>query len=224
MRILLSDEIRNACPDFCGLAVLARVQNSAYCEPLWEEIERFTADYRARYTTDSIKTMRPIQATREAYKRCGKDPSRYRPSSEALCRRILKGSPLYQIDTLVDLINVVSIASGYSIGGFDADKIEGDTLTLGIGRPGEPYEGIGRGTLNIEGLPVYRDGLGGIGTPTSDHERTKLTLGTTRLLAIINGYSGREGLEEAGAYLQDLLRRHAGSDGGTVIRFGAMDN
>ena len=82
MRILLSDEIRNACPDFCGLAVLARVQNSAYCEPLWEEIERFTADYRARYTTDSIKTMRPIQATREAYKRCGKDPSRYRPSSE----------------------------------------------------------------------------------------------------------------------------------------------
>lgn len=139
-------------------------------------------------------------------------------------RRILKGSPLYQIDTLVDLINVVSIASGYSIGGFDADKIEGDTLTLGIGRPGEPYEGIGRGTLNIEGLPVYRDALGGIGTPTSDHERTKLTLGTTRLLAIINGYSGREGLEEAGAYLQDLLRRHAGSDGGTVIRFGAMDN
>ena len=120
--------------------------------------------------------------------------------------------------------NVVSIASGYSIGGFDADKIEGDTLTLGIGRPGEPYEGIGRGTLNIEGLPVYRDALGGIGTPTSDHERTKLTLGTTRLLAIINGYSGREGLEEAGAYLQDLLRRHAGSDGGTVIRFGAMDN
>ncbi len=224
MRILLSDEIRNACPDFCGLAVLARVQNSAYCEPLWEEIERFTADYRACYTTDSIKSMRPIQATREAYKRCGKDPSRYRPSSEALCRRILKGSPLYQIDTLVDLINVVSIASGYSIGGFDADKIEGDTLTLGIGRPGEPYEGIGRGTLNIEGLPVYRDALGGIGTPTSDHERTKLTLGTTRLLAIINGYSGREGLEEAGAYLQDLLRRHAGSDGGTVIRFGAMDN
>ena len=102
--------------------------------------------------------------------------------------------------------------------------IEVDTRTLGIGRPGEPYEGIGRGTLNIEGLPVYRDALGGVGTPTSDHERTKLTLGTTRLLAIINGYSGREGLEEAGAYLQDLLRRHAGSDGGTVIRFGAMDN
>ena len=163
--------------------------------------------------------MRPIQATREAYKRCGKDPSRYRPSAEALCRRILKGSPLYQIDTLVDLINVVSIASGYSIGGFDADKIEGDTLTLGIGRAGEPYEGIGRGELNIEGMPVYRDARGGIGTPTSDNERTKLTLQTTRLLTIINGYSGEEGLREAGDYMQELLRRYAGSDGGQAFYF-----
>lgn len=219
MHFIISDEIRKACPQFRGLAILADVHNTAYCEPLWQEIEHFTQEYRQRYTTESIKTMRPIQATREAYKRCGKDPSRYRPSAEALCRRILKGSPLYQIDTLVDLINVVSIASGYSIGGFDADKIEGDTLTLGIGRAGEPYEGIGRGELNIEGIPVYRDARGGIGTPTSDNERTKLTLQTTRLLTIINGYSGEEGLREAGDYMQELLRRYAGSDGGQAFYF-----
>lgn len=219
MHFIISDEIRKACPQFRGLAILADVHNTAYCEPLWQEIEHFTQEYRQRYTTESIKTMRPIQATREAYKRCGKDPSRYRPSAEALCRRILKGNPLYQIDTIVDLINVVSIASGYSIGGFDADKIEGDTLTLGIGRAGEPYEGIGRGELNIEGMPVYRDARGGIGTPTSDNERTKLTLQTTRLLTIINGYSGEEGLREAGDYMQELLRRYAGSDGGQAFYF-----
>lgn len=219
MHFIISDEIRKVCPQFRGLAILADVHNTAYCEPLWQEIEHFTQEYRQRYTTESIKTMRPIQATREAYKRCGKDPSRYRPSAEALCRRILKGSPLYQIDTLVDLINVVSIASGYSIGGFDADKIEGDTLTLGIGRAGEPYEGIGRGELNIEGMPVYRDARGGIGTPTSDNERTKLTLQTTRLLTIINGYSGEDGLREAGDYMQELLRRYAGSDGGQAFYF-----
>ncbi len=219
MHFIISDEIRKACPQFRGLAILADVHNTAYCEPLWQEIEHFTQEYRQRYTTESIKTMRPIQATREAYKRCGKDPSRYRPSAEALCRRILKGSPLYQIDTLVDLINVVSIASGYSIGGFDADKIEGDTLTLGIGRAGEPYEGIGRGELNIEGMPVYRDARGGIGTPTSDNERTKLTLQTTRLLTIINGYSGEDGLREAGDYMQELLRYYAGSDGGQAFYF-----
>ena len=219
IHILVSDEIKERCPDFRGLAILAEVKNTPFCEALWQEIEHFTQDYRQRYTTDSIKSMRPIQATREAYKRCGKDPSRYRPSSEALCRRILKGNPLYQIDTLVDLINVVSIASGYSIGGFDADKIDGNTLTLGIGRAEEPYEGIGRGMLNIEGMPVYRDASDGIGTPTSDNERTKLTLQTTHLLAIINGYSGTEGLHEAGIYLQELLRRHAGSDGGIIIEF-----
>lgn len=219
MNIQVSEEIKKLCPRFCGLAVMADVQNSPYCEPLWQEIDRFTQDYRARYTTDSIKSMRPIQATREAYKLCGKDPSRYRPSAEALCRRILKGSPLYQIDTLVDLINLVSIASGYSIGGFDADKIAGDTFTLGIGRAGEPYEGIGRGSLNIEGMPVYRDAEGGIGTPTSDNERTKISPDTTRLLAIINGYSGEEGLLEAGRYMQDLLRRYAASDGGEAWLF-----
>lgn len=218
--ILLSEEIKEACPGFRGLAVEATVKNTAYDERLWQEIGRFTADYRSRYTTDSIKEMRTIQATREAYKRCGKDPSRYRPSGEALCRRILKGQELYQIDTLVDLINLVSIATGYSIGGFDADKIEGSTLTLGIGKKDEPYTGIGRGALNIEGLPVYRDARGGIGTPTSDHERTKMDLETTHLLAIINGYSGEDGLEQAGEYMQSLLREYASSDGGRLLRFG----
>lgn len=84
-------------------------------------------------------------ATREAYKRCGKDPGRYRPSAEALRRRLMRGIPLYQIDTLVDLINLVSLRTGHSIGGFDADKIQGNRLELGIGKAEEPFEGIGRG-------------------------------------------------------------------------------
>lgn len=209
IRIIVSDEIRRECPSFAGAALLAKVVNSKYSRELWERIELFSEDYRMRYTVDSIKEMPSIQATRAAYRKCGKDPSRYRPSGEALCRRILRGLPLYQVDTLVDLINLVSIASGYSIGGFDADRIAGEVLTLGIGRADEPYEGIGRGSLNIEGMPVYRDAEGGIGTPTSDHERTKLSLGTTRLLTIINGYSGRDGLEDAVRMLQELLEEFA---------------
>ena len=93
----------------------------------------------------------------------------------------MRGLELYQIDTLVDLINLVSLSTGYSIGGFDADKIQGDSLELGIGRAEEPFEGIGRGKLNIEGLPVYRDRAGGIGTPTSDNERTKMGLETRQM-------------------------------------------
>lgn len=219
IKIEVSEEIRKACPLFAGVAITATVRNTPFCEALWKKIDEFTIRYREMYTTDSIKDMVTIRATRQAYKKCGKDPSRYRPSGEALCRRILRGIPLYQIDTLVDLINLVSIRYGYSIGGFDADKIDGDTLVLGIGKAEEPYEGIGRGQLNIEGMPVYRDATGGIGTPTSDHERTKLALGTTHLLTIINGYSGREGLEEAAGYMLELLKEFAMSQDEEVIYF-----
>ena len=69
--------------------------------------------------------------------------------------------------------------------------------------------------LNIAGLPVYRDGLGGVGTPTSDHERTKISMETTHLLVLINGYDGNEAQVRANAeYIQELLRRHCQSDGG----------
>ncbi|WP_035456852.1 B3/4 domain-containing protein [Phocaeicola abscessus] len=209
MKIDLSDEFEQKCPEFRGKAVYAHVKNSAYSKGLWEEIEELTTVYRTRYTPDTVKEIAPIRATREAYRQCGKDPSRYRPSNEALCRRIVRGLPLYQIDTLVDLINVISLRYGYSIGGFDADKFRGDTLTLGIGKAGEPYEGIGRGMLNIECLPVYRDASGGVGTPTSDHERTKMDLNTTHFLALINGYDGAVGLQQAADDMIRLLKRYA---------------
>ena len=218
-QITVSEEIKNACPIFKGAAVYAEVTNTAFCEGLWEEINAFTRELTSTTQPEDIKLQPAIAATREAYKRCGKDPSRYRPSGEALCRRILRGISLYQIDTLVDLINLVSIRFGYSIGGFDADKIVGDALVLGIGKAGEPYEGIGRGELNIEGMPVYRDAVGGIGTPTSDNERTKLELGTTHLLTIINGYSGKEGLRDAADYMIELLKEFASAEDIKQIEF-----
>lgn len=218
-KIYTSDEIRRVCPSFRGAAVYAKVTNTAFNEGLWQEIGTFTQELRSRETTDSIKNQPVIAATREAYKRCGKDPSRYRPSAEALRRRLLRGLELYRIDTLVDLINLVSLRTGYSIGGFDADKIQGTELVLGVGRADEPFEGIGRGTLNIEGLPVYRDLIGGIGTPTSDNERTKMGPETRHILAIVNGYNGQEGLTEAAEMIQCLLKKYAASDGGTILYF-----
>lgn len=219
INISVSEEIKSICPDFAGAAIYAKVINTPHNNGLWEQIDKFAAEYKSSYRIEDIKKNPAIAATREAYKRLGKDPNRYRPSSEALCRRILRELPLYQIDTLVDLINLVSLHTGYSIGGFDADKIQGDSLILGAGKDGEPYEAIGRGIMNIEGLPVYRDAAGGIGTPTSDHERTKIDIDTTSFLAIINGYSGKEGLKEGVMYMQSLLREYANSDGGEVMYF-----
>lgn len=217
--IKVSQEIKDACPVYAGAAVYASVKNTAYCEGLWKEIQAFTEELTANTRMEDIKNQPVIAATREAYKRCGKDPGRYRPSAEALRRRLMRGIALYQIDTLVDLINLVSLRTGHSIGGFDADKIQGSKLELGIGKADEEFEGIGRGILNIEGLPVYRDAIGGIGTPTSDHERTKMGLDTTHILAIVNGYNGQEGLEEAAEMICDLLKTYAGSDGVKIHYF-----
>lgn len=215
MKIIVSKEIEQVCPTFVGACVEAKVVNTPFCEALWKEIDALCEHYRATLTTETLKEMSSIAATRSVYKACGKDPSRYRPASEALIRRVLQGKSLYQIDTLVDLINLASIAYGYSIGGFDADKFKGDTLTLGIGKEGEPYEGIGRGMINIHGLPVYRDAEGGVGTPTSDNERTKMELQTTHLVVLINGYDGNESrVIENAHYIQSLLRKYCHSDGG----------
>ncbi len=209
-QITLSQELTDRCPEYRGAAVYAEVTNTPFCEGLWQEIDAFTQELRATETADSIKLQPVIAATREAYRRLGKDPSRYRPSAEALRRRLLRGLELYRIDTLVDLINLVSLRTGYSIGGFDADKIQGNKLCLGVGQAGEPFEGIGRGVLNIEGLPVFRDAQGGIGTPTSDHERTKMDLGTRHILALINGYDDDETrLRTAAEMTRDLLCRYA---------------
>ena len=218
MKIIVSNEIELACPGFVGACVEAEVENTLYCEPLWEEIRLLCEEYRQRFDTVNIKEMPSIAATRRVYKACGKDPSRYRPAAEALIRRVVQGKELYQRDTLVDLINLASMRFGYSIGGFDASKFVGDTLTLGIGKADEPYEGIGRGQINIEGMPVYRDALGGVGTPTSDHERTKISLATRHLLVLINGYDGdEEHVRDNAEYIKSLLQRFCNSDGGNYF-------
>ena len=127
MKVIVSQEIKSVCPEFVGACVEAEVVNTPYSEELWKEIEALGNKFREELTTESLKEMTSIAATRRVYKACGKDPSRYRPASEALIRRVLQGKELYQRDTLVDLINLASIAFGYSIGGFDADKFVGDT-------------------------------------------------------------------------------------------------
>ncbi len=204
MNIIVTEDLRSKCPEFLGACIEADVTNTIHSDGLWNEIAELTTKYASTLTTESLKSNSAISATRKVYRLCGKDPSRYRPSSEALVRRAIQGKSLYSVNTIVDLTNLVSMASGYSIGAFDRDKIVGDTLTLGIGVKDEPYEGIGRGPVNIEGLPVYRDAAGGIGTPTTDHERTKTGIDTKHLVVLINGYDGNRQNVEAAV---DLTRR-----------------
>lgn len=209
MKIEFENIIRMAAPDLKVVAIEARVKNSDTSPELWSLIERTAHDIREVAELSDINKRPAIKATREAYKRLGKEPNRYRPSAEALCRRAVKGMELYRINTLVDLINLISMQSGYSIGGFDIDKIDGEVLRLGAGKENEPFEGIGRGELNIEHLPVYRDSIGGIGTPTSDNERTKLDISTTRLLMCINIYGEEMPVDDTVGLTVSLLEKFA---------------
>lgn len=95
--IKVSKEIKDACPVFAGAAVYAAVKNTAYSEGLWQEIDAFTGQLTSTTQMEDIKHQPVIFATREAYKRCGKDPGRYRPSAEALRRRLMRGIPLYRL-------------------------------------------------------------------------------------------------------------------------------
>lgn len=208
MKVTISQLVADACPQIHAGIITARVVNTPTSDKLWEMLQAEAADIAARYTTETLSKRPAIAGTRKAYKTFGKDPARYRVSSEALCRRAIRGLDLYRINTLVDLINVISMRSGYSIGGFDADRIEGD-MTLGVGTADDLFHGIGRGVLNIEGMPVYRDNVGGVGTPTSDEERTKITMDTTHLLITINAYAPEMPLEECVAWSVELLKEYA---------------
>lgn len=216
MEIVISDKIKSAAPDYFMVLVEADVTNSVTSDSLWQEIEDYSAYLRENVELSQVNKRPGIVATRNAYKACGKDPNRYRPSSEALCRRIVRGMELYKIDTLVDLVNLLSMKSGYSVSGFDRDKIAGDTLTIGVGEEGEPFEGIGRGPLNIAGMPVYRDAVGGIGTPTSDNERTKIDLNTTHAVICIHIYGLDMPVEEAISLTERLLTQYAAAQNITV--------
>lgn len=220
LTISVSSEFSERVPQFRGAFLEATVQNSATSPKLWAEIEASCEKLQADFTTETIKSRSSIAATRAAYKAYGKDPSRYRPASEQLSRRVLQGKGLYSVDTLVDLGNLVSIFSGYPTGLLDADKIVGKSVELGIGRADEPYEGIGRGRLNIEGLPVYRDAVGAIASPTSDSTRTMLSPTTQRLFFIINAYDGDEQLlQESIDLALDLLQRYAHAGEARIVKF-----
>lgn len=201
---------RTLCPDFIGAAITATVQNSPSSPFLWKEIDVFARQLRQQFTPDTLKQRPGIAATRLAYKAAGKDPSRYRPACEQLARRVLQDKPLYRVDTLVDAVNLASLFSGYSTAALDADKLPHPAIELDFGHAGEPYEGIGRGPLNIENLPVYRDRIGPFATPTSDSTRTMLSPETHRLLVLINGYDGnRRQLEETIQLTERLLTQFA---------------
>lgn len=195
-KFTIDSELQQACPNIHLSCISSDVTIRGRMSDLWQLIDQKCNEISSSLKTEDIRHHSAIATGRLAYKACGKDPARYRLSAEALMRRVVSGKGLYQINNVVDLLNLVSISSGFSIGGYDESKIVGD-IRMGIGKADEPYEGLGRGELNIEGMPVFRDERGAFGTPTSDSERTGVREETKRFLMVIVSYNGADGLSEA---------------------------
>ncbi len=211
IQITIGDDLRTRCPAIAVGLLEARVRNHDADPELQAAIDTAVAGF-AGHPLERIREQSAIAATRTLYHACGKEPNRYRPAAEQLRRRAVQGKGLYRISVLVDLVNLLSLRTGLSIGAFDRAAIDGDAAAWGIGRPGEPYEAIGRGPFNIDGMPVLRDRTGAFGSPSSDSERTKLRPETTLLLLNINSYAGPDPARSALDLAADLLRRHAEAD------------
>lgn len=203
----IEEDLKSNCPNLVLSCIQADVIVQEKNSGLWKEIDSVSGKIAEKMETSQISQLPAIASSRKAYKACGKDPARYRLSAEALLRRVVNGKGLYRINNVVDQLNLVSIQSGFSIGGYDAEKIE-SAITFGIGKNAEPYEGIGKGELNIEFLPVFRDCLGAFGTPTSDSKRTCVTNFTKRFLMIIINFGNSPGLDEATQMSIQLLKKY----------------
>ncbi len=154
-------------------------------EALWAEFCPFCAEVARRYRGKTIGAVENIQTARELYRSIGVDPTRNRPSSEALIRRLIKSKELYRVNSLVDTINYCSLSYMLPLGLYDLDRIRGEAVTLRKGAPGDGYEGIGKAWVNLEDRYSMCDAAGPFGSPTADSDRTKITEQTGRALIVV---------------------------------------
>jgi DNA/RNA-binding domain of Phe-tRNA-synthetase-like protein len=171
---------------------------------------------RGEFTIESLAEAAPIRAVRAMFRGWDMDPSKYRPSSEALLRRVVQGKGLYRVSNVVDVGNLGSIESGWPYGCYDRSKIT-PPIVFRHGVAGERYEGIGKRTWHLEGRPVLADPIGPFGSPISDSTRTMITESAREILMVIYAPSGADdsSIEAAMDRLIDRLSRFAGAE---VIR------
>ena len=171
------------------------------------------------FTVETLAEAEPVRAIRALFRSWDMDPSKYRPSSEALLRRVVQGKGLYRVSNVVDVGNLFSIETGWPVGCYDRSRIQ-EPATLRHGTAGESYEGIGKKTWNLEGRPVLADPTGPFGSPISDSTRTMITDSAKEVIIVvyIPGKSPDETAERALTRLRERLTRFTGaSDVQSVI-------
>lgn len=197
-----------------GIVQVASVRVGGLHAELTREIRETCTRLREVHSVDTLRQWEPVRAVRKMFCAWGEDPSKYRPSSEALLRRIVKGNDLPRISNIVDIANLCAIEMAWPYGCYDRKKMSGP-IAIRRGKIGEEYEGIGRQLFSLEGRPVFSDSLGPFGSPISDSRRTMVTESTDELLVIICApeSSCSTMLEKAMAKLVERLVLWCGASG-----------
>lgn len=208
MNVTIDGDLKKKCPRTALGCLTARVKTEASPVALVAEMNQRELEIQELPFPRGVLESPQVEATRRAYKALGKDPARYRGSAEALLRRIVAGKGFPQINSVVDVINLVSVESRLPVGLYDAAHVAGGVV-FRAGRAGETYKGIGKYDLNLEGLPLFADDAGPHGSATSDSERTMVKSQTTGILAIIVSFAGHEGLDLWTRRMSDLLAEYA---------------
>lgn len=146
------------------------------------DLERLRTHLRGEYTVPADAAPRNRLA-RVLYRTVGIDPTKNRPSSEALLRRVLTGKPLFRVNSVVDAANFCSLEAALPVGLYDLDRMEGD-VRAGLGTAGDGYPGISKGRINLEGKLALFDRKGPFGNPSADSFRTRIREESRRILFI----------------------------------------
>ena len=198
--IMIDSEMKKLWENSALGCIRCKVKVEESSKELLQEIDDFAKELQNTVQkVPDIPKREEIAAARRAYRAFGKDPSRYRCSAEAMCRRIVQGKGLYHINNVVDCGNLFSIRTGYSLGIYDAEKI-GEKIIWRVAPEGTCYKGIGKDEINVEFLPVLEDENGPFGNPTSDSVCTRVTEETTEILAVVFRFS-----EIAGGFGTDMM-------------------
>lgn len=209
MNVKISEEVKTLVPSCCLGVIVYRAKIEKASDALTEYFNSVTDKIENSYVTKDIADMPHIRPTRAAYKALGKDPHSYRSAAEQMLRRIILKKGLYHVNNAVDINNIISVTSGYSIGSYDTEQLKGD-VTLCRAPEGTHYKGIGKDSYeyNVEFLPAMFDDEGCFGNPSSDSQRTMLKNGEREVLFIFYAFDGKDGLEEQMDETERLLSEY----------------
>src|SRR6204780_1652806 len=154
--------------------------NQKLAQLLAEVCERKRRDF----TLESLAEEKSVRDVHAMFRVWGMDPSKYRPSSEALLRRVVQGKGLYRVSNVVDIGNLGSLETGWPFGCYDRAEIN-PPVVLRHGAAGEKYEGIGKQTWHLEGRPVLADSASPFGSPISDSTRSMITETAKEIMIVI---------------------------------------